>query len=92
MVALELPLTVAVDTAKLADVAPAGMVTDGATVNVALEFERLTLAPPAGAVPLSLTVQVELLELLKLAGEHEMELTLGKAALVTTPPVEERPT
>jgi hypothetical protein len=92
MVALELPLTAAVDTAKLADVAPAGMVTDGATVNVALEFERLTLAPPAGAVPLSLTVQVEMLELLKLAGEHEMELTLGKAALVTTPPVEERPT
>ena len=87
-----MPLTAAVDTAKLADVAPAGMVTDGATVNVALEFERLTLAPPAGAVPLSLTVQVEMLELLKLAGEHEMELTLGKAALVTTPPVEERPT
>jgi hypothetical protein len=34
---------------------------------------------------------VELLELLKLAGEHDMELTLGKAGLVTTPPAEERP-
>jgi hypothetical protein len=91
MVAVELPLTAAVDTVKLADVAPAGIVTDGPTVNVALEFERVTLAPPAGAVPLSFTVQVELLELLKLAGEHDMELTLGKAGLVTTPPAEERP-
>jgi hypothetical protein len=73
-------------------VAPAATVTDGATVNVALEFERVTLAPPAGAVPLSFTVHVELLELLRLAGEHDMELTDGRAAVVTTPPVEETAT
>jgi len=92
IVALELPAIVAVVTMKLTDVAPAGTVTDGATVNVALEFERVTLAPPAGAAPLSLRVHVELLELLKLAGEHDMELTDSKAAVVSTPPVEERAT
>lgn len=48
-VALELLPTAAVDTVKLADVAPAGTVTDGATVSVGLEFERVTLAPPVGA-------------------------------------------
>lgn len=90
MVALELLLTAAVDTVKVADVAPAATVTDCAAVKAVLEFERAMTAPPAGAVPLSFTVHVELLELLKLAGEHERELTLGKAVPVTTPPVEER--
>jgi hypothetical protein len=58
MVAVELPLTAAVDTVKLADVAPAGTVTDGATIKFALEFERVTLAPPAGAARVRLTVQM----------------------------------
>jgi hypothetical protein len=31
---------------------------DGATVNVALEFERVTLAPPVGAARVRLTVQM----------------------------------
>ena len=57
-VAVELLLTAAVDTVKLADVAPAATVTDGATVNVVLEFERVTLAPPAGAAWVRLTVQI----------------------------------
>jgi hypothetical protein len=92
MVAVELLLTAAVDTVKLADVAPAATVTDGATVSVALEFERVMVAPPAGAAPLSLTVHVALLELPKLAGEHDMELTVGGATLATSPPVDERPT
>jgi hypothetical protein len=35
---------------------------------------------------------VELLELPKFAGEHDMDPTANKAALATTPPVEERPT
>jgi hypothetical protein len=48
----------AVFTVKLADVAPAAIVTDGATVNVVLEFERVTLAPPVGAGWVSVTVQV----------------------------------
>lgn len=92
IVALALPVIVAVVTMKLTDVAPAATVTDGATVNVALEFERAMFAPPAGAVPLSLTIHVELLALPKLAGEHDIEFKDGKAAVVTTPPVEDRPT
>jgi hypothetical protein len=92
MVAVELLLTAAVDTVKLAEVAPAATVTDGAAVNVVLEFERVMVAPPAGAAPLSLTVHVALLELPKLAGEHDMELKVDRAALATTPSDEERPT
>ena len=49
MVALALLPMAAVDTAKVAEVAPAATVTEGATVSVALEFERVTLAPPVGA-------------------------------------------
>jgi hypothetical protein len=58
IVALELPLIAAVVTMKLTDVAAAGTVTDGATVRVALEFERVTVAPPAGAGWVRVTVQV----------------------------------
>ena len=58
MVALELLLMAAVVTMKLADVAEAATVTEGATVSVALEFERLMLAPPAGAAWVRNTVHV----------------------------------
>jgi hypothetical protein len=58
IVALELPLIAAVVTMKLTDVAAGGTVTDGATVRVALEFERVTVAPPAGAGWVRVTVQV----------------------------------
>ena len=58
MVALELLLTAAVVTVKFADVAAAATVTEGATVSVALEFESVTLAPPAGAGWVRVTVQV----------------------------------
>ena len=58
MVAVELLTMAAVFTVKLADVAPAAIVTDGATVNVVLEFERVMLAPPVGAGWVSVTVQV----------------------------------
>jgi len=51
-------LTAAVVTVKFADVAAAATVTEGATVSVALEFERVTLAPPAGAGWVRVTVQV----------------------------------
>ena len=57
-VAVELLLTAAVETVKLADVAPAATVTDAATVSALLEFESVTLAPPLGAAWLRLTVQV----------------------------------
>jgi hypothetical protein len=58
IVAVESLLTAAVVTVKFADVAAAGTVTDGATVSVALEFERVTVAPPAGAGWVRVTVQV----------------------------------
>ena len=51
-------LTAAVVTVKFADVAAAATVTEGATVSVALEFESVTLAPPAGAGWVRVTVQV----------------------------------
>jgi hypothetical protein len=57
-VALELLLMAAVVTVKFADIAAAGTVTDAGTVRVALEFARMTLAPPAGAAWVSVTVQV----------------------------------
>ena len=51
-------LMAAVVTVKVADVETAATVTEGATVSDALEFERATLAPPAGAGCVSVTVQV----------------------------------
>ena len=46
-------------TGKLAPVAPAGMVTLDGTLDAELLLERATLAPPAGAALLSLTVPVD---------------------------------
>jgi len=51
-------LMVAVVTLKFADVAEAATVTDAGTVRVALEFERVTLAPPVGAAWVRVTVQL----------------------------------
>jgi len=91
-VALELLLMVPVVTVKVPEVAAAGTVTELGTVRLEFVFDRDTLAPPAGALPLNLTVHVELLELLRLAGAQDSELTVGQAPPVTTPPVAERPT
>ena len=50
---------------------------------------RATLAPPLGAGCVSVTVQVELPELLREAGRQAREATPGKTAPpVTVPPVE----
>ena len=58
MVALALLPMVVVVTLKVADVAAAATVTEAGTVNVALEFARVTLAPPLGAACERVTVQV----------------------------------
>jgi hypothetical protein len=57
-VALELLLMAPVVAVKVADVAAAATVTEAGTVNVALEFVRVTLAPPVGAGWVRVTVQV----------------------------------
>jgi len=51
-------LTAAVVAVKFADVAAAATVTEAGTASFALEFERVTLAPPAGAGWVKVTVQV----------------------------------
>ena len=58
IVALALLAMVAVVTLNVTDVAAAATVTEAGTVNVALEFARVTLAPPAGAAWVRVTVQV----------------------------------
>ena len=91
IVALELEVRTPVVTLKVFEVEAAGTVTDAGTVRLALVFDKDTLAPPVGALPLSVTVHVELLELPKLAGAQDSELTVGQAPPVTTPPVVETP-
>ena len=82
-VALALLPMAAVVTMKLADVAAAATVTEGATVSVALEFVRAMLAPPAGAAWVRNTVQV-LEELApRLFGLQESEETSTDAIRLT---------
>jgi len=83
MVAVELLLTAAVDTVKLAEVAPAGTVTEGVTFKFALEFERVTLAPPAGAGWVSVTVQVPEELDPRLAGLHVSDETSTEPVKLT---------
>ena len=53
---------------KVADEAPAATVTDVGMLRVELVLVRVTMEPPVGAAWLSVTVQVELLELLRARG------------------------
>jgi hypothetical protein len=74
-------------------VADAGTVTDAGTANKGLVLERVTAAPPAGALPLTVTVQLAVPELVKLAGRHATEVGViddeGAPPPVTEPPVAE---
>jgi hypothetical protein len=75
IVALELLPTAAVVALKVAEVAAAATVTDAGTFKIELLFARVTLAPPAGAGWVRVTVQV--LEEFgpRLAGLHTREET-----------------
>jgi len=55
---------------KVAEVAPAAMVIDEGTVTAVLLSERPTTAPPAGAAPVSATVQVLDTPPITVAGAH----------------------
>jgi len=88
-VALWLLPTVAVVALKVAEVAAAATVTEAGTVRVVLVLVRVTMPPPVGAAWVRVTVQVELPELLRVAGRQAKEATPGKTAPpVTVPPVE----
>ena len=91
-VAVELLLTVPVVTLKVAVAAPAATVTEAGTVRTALLLDKVTSAPPVGAAPDRVTVQVEELEPLRLEGLQDKELTVGKETPeVTVPPTPVRP-
>ena len=49
MVALELLVSAPVVTLKVAEVAEAATATEAGTVSLELEFDKVTLMPPAGA-------------------------------------------
>jgi hypothetical protein len=84
---------VAVVALKVADEAPAATVTDVGMLRAELVLVKVTMEPPVGAAWLSVTVQVELLELLRVVGRQDRERTVGKGGLlfaappVTVPPV-----
>ena len=71
---------------KVAEVAAAATETDAGTVRVELVLIRVTIAPPAGAGPLRVTVQVEAPEALRVVGRQDREVTAGKAATTETVP------
>jgi hypothetical protein len=83
IVALALLAMVAVVTLNVTDVAAAATVTEAGTVRVALEFARVTLAPPVGAAWVRVTVQVleELAPML--AGLQASDETTTGAARLT---------
>ena len=91
IVELALLPMVPVVTVKVAEVAPAATATELGTVRLELLFVRDTLKPPVGALPLSWTVHVELLDAPRLAGAQDSALTVGPATPTTTPAVVDRP-
>jgi hypothetical protein len=61
---------------KVAVVAPAATVTEPCTGNTGLLLDSATTAPPAGAGPVSVTVQVVVSFDFRLAGAHAKAVTL----------------
>jgi len=63
---------------NVADVAPPGMVTLAGTVTLALLLERVTKDPPDTAATESVAVQVDAPDDVKLDGEQESALIVGR--------------
>jgi len=75
---------------NVAVVAADATVTDAGTVNAVVLLLNTTAAPPAGAGPFRVTVQVEVVELFSEVGAQDTEVTVGRTAPpVTVPPVAE---
>jgi hypothetical protein len=73
---------------KVAEVAPAATVTEAGTVNAALLSDKETTAPPDGAAPVRLTVQVDVPEPVMLLGlqlSPDRDVVVG--GIVTVPVV-----
>ena len=77
MFAVTVPVTAVVVTTKLAEVAPAGIVTCGATVALGLSEERLIDTPPVAAGPDKVMVPAELVPPLTVDGDKEMLIRTG---------------
>jgi hypothetical protein len=76
-------VTAATVAVKVALEVPAATVTEAGVVTPALLLDRATLAPPAGAAALRVTVQLETPALVKEVGEQLTPLTLACACTVT---------
>jgi hypothetical protein len=74
---------------NVAEVEPAGTVTEPGTVRRVPVFDNVTDAPPAGAGPLNVAVHVEIARLINVEGAHDRAETVGRA--VTMPAVPETP-
>jgi hypothetical protein len=68
-------LTLAVFTVNVAEVFPAGILTDAGTVASDESLDSEIVIPPAGAGPLSVTVPVELFPPVTLVGLRESEIS-----------------
>lgn len=76
-----------VETVKVAVVEPAATVTDAGAVALPLFEARVTLIPPVGALPLRVTVPVELLPPITVVGLRPSVVTVG-ARTVSGPTAE----
>ena len=85
-------VTTEVEAVNGADEEPAGIVTEAGNVTTMLLSERLTIAPPEGAGPERVTVQVLEVPPVTVAGEHRIEeiqipaAVTAKVAVCDTPP------
>jgi hypothetical protein len=68
IVTVVVPDTEAVDTVKVPELLPAGIVSEAGTVAAALLLASLTDMPPEGAGPVSVAVPVELAKLFTVVG------------------------
>ncbi len=79
-------VTLAAVAVKLAALAPAATITEDGTVKLALLLLNATLAPPLGAAPLKLTVQLVLPGVVSADAWHVNALTTVVEPTVTWPP------